>query len=88
LLDEIHESMFESARSKMIREVRATTDPAETGDGLNSMHWCGEEDCGHQIEDITGMAILGIPVEFEPVKGNCAICGKPTDQVIYVARSY
>ena len=55
---------------------------------MNSMHWCGEADCGHQIEDITGMAMLGVPVDAEPTPGSCVICGKSTEQVIYAARSY
>jgi prolyl-tRNA synthetase len=88
LLEDIQEGMFTSASAKMLHDIHVVTDPADVTEGLNSMHWCGAEDCGHQIEEVTGMAILGVPVELEPVKGSCAVCGKPTDNIIYVARSY
>ncbi|MCK4267055.1 MAG: proline--tRNA ligase [Thermoplasmata archaeon] len=88
ILDEIQQSLFDKADDWMMGNLHAISDPAEAGEGINSMHWCGEEDCGHQIEEITGMAMIGVPVDAEPTPGSCVICGKSTEQVIYAARSY
>jgi len=49
--------------------------------------WCGEEDCGHEIESRSDMDILGTPVDGEKFTGACVICGKPTKTPVYMARA-
>jgi len=86
LLNSIQDNLFERASKAMF--IKPINDLSEIIEGINSMAWCGEEDCGHQVEDITEMSILGEPVELEPVEGACIICGKPTDKTIYVSKTY
>ncbi|MDG6220777.1 MAG: hypothetical protein QCI38_04930, partial [Candidatus Thermoplasmatota archaeon] len=52
--------------------------------------WCGSEDCGHQIEEMTGGAILGTPVPEEkvPQGTQCCVCGAAAPQWIYIAKTH
>jgi len=74
---------------KMIRQNTFTiTSLNEAKDGFNRMGWCGSEACGKTIADQTGMSVLGTPFYPEEFKGVCIVCGKPTKQVVYVAKAY
>lgn len=88
LLDAIQHDLYEAAKKQLDEAVFSISDLSEARQGINVMNWCGEEDCGHQIEDATDMAVLGIPVERLPEPGNCIVCGRPTDTLIYVAKTY
>jgi prolyl-tRNA synthetase len=88
LLTEIQESLYKKVRDEMFMHIHSVDDIGDVKEGLNSMAWCGAEDCGHQIEDSTEMAILGVPVDAEEQSGNCIVCGAPTKQIIYAARTY
>jgi len=57
-------------------------------EALNRASWCGSEECGHEIENKTGMAILGTPAKEEKPEGPCVVCGKPAKLVIYVAKTF
>ena len=49
--------------------------------------WCGDENCGHEIEAKSDMNILGTPVDDEQYSGKCVVCGKPTKSSIYLAKA-
>ncbi|MCK5309170.1 MAG: proline--tRNA ligase, partial [Thermoplasmata archaeon] len=84
----VQENLFARAKKQLDESMFELNDLSDAKPGINIMGWCGEEDCGHQIENATEMAVLGVPVEKEPVSGNCIVCGKPTDTTIYVAKTY
>ncbi len=49
--------------------------------------WCGGEDCGHEIENLTGRNIIGTPIEDEGFEGRCVVCGKDARTPVYLARA-
>jgi prolyl-tRNA synthetase len=55
--------------------------------GWARMPWCGEKSCGLEMEDAVNCKLLGEPQGLTGA-GCCPICGKPTDKVIMMARSY
>ncbi|MDI6916625.1 MAG: proline--tRNA ligase [Thermoplasmatales archaeon] len=61
---------------------------AKNFDGIVKTGWCGKENCGLDTEEKLDMKTLGAPVEKEKFKGKCASCGKDTDVVVYMARTY
>lgn len=63
-------------------------DEAKNFDGIIKTGWCGKEECGLDIEEKLDMKTLGAPVEKEKFKGKCGACGKDTDIVVYMARTY
>ncbi len=88
LLDNIHKDLHQKVNEEMGKNIHAIDKLSEVKDGINSIFWCGDEECGHQIEDTTGMALLGEPVDKNPSEDNCVVCGKSTDKIIYIARTY
>lgn len=86
LLNDIQENLFNRIKESMV--VHAVSELSEVKDCINSMAWCGEEDCCHQIEDVTEMDILGEPIDVLTMEGNCIVCGKPTSKTLYAAKTY
>jgi prolyl-tRNA synthetase len=87
-LDNLQRDLHRKVNEEMGNNIHATDELSEVVDSINSIFWCGEEDCGHQIEDITEMSILGEPVDKDPSEGNCIVCGTPTKKTIYIAKTY
>jgi len=72
----------------------SVSEDEETAGGIYSVPWCGSEDCAHEIEDRTGLGLLGVPSErgnpeyVRNVEGKkCAVCGKPAVSMVMAAKS-
>ena len=50
--------------------------------------WCGEKECGLQLEEELDMTMLGTNREKEDFTGKCQVCGKDTDLPAYFANTY
>ena len=50
--------------------------------------WCGNNECGLKIEEITDMNVLGTDEPEEHANGKCPICGKEAKKYIYLAKTY
>ncbi len=88
LLKDIQKSMLDKAKKEMeekIKEVHSIEEIKEHN-GIAAVPWCGSEECGHKLEDLTEKKIIGVP--FEKKKGKCIICGKETDKIAFVAKPY
>lgn len=88
MLDEIQLEMWDSASEELENGVRDITDLKDAKTGINRVGWCGEDSCGHEMEDVTDMNVLGTLYEGEEFEGACIVCGKPTETVAYLARTY
>ena len=88
LLKEIQENLLSRAEKEMRKKIKKFENLEEVKEhkGIAVVNWCGSEECGHKIEELTDKKIIGIPQEKR--KGICAICGKETDIVAYVAKPY
>lgn len=84
--------LYEKAEIEMNERIFSCTDLKEVssklGKGVATIHWCGSEDCGKEMEDRIDAGILGIPNIDNVTIGNCPICGKSTDKIVYVAKKY
>jgi prolyl-tRNA synthetase len=57
--------------------------------GIVEVLWCGNEDCGHKLEEKVNARVLGTPMDSkEKVKGNCVICGKKAKDILRVGIAY
>ncbi len=54
--------------------------------GIVRIGWCGRESCAADIEEATGVSILGILEE--DAEGRCAQCGAPAEVVVQLGRAY
>lgn len=57
--------------------------------GIVEVAWCGDDECGHKIEQDTEASILGTPEDSEETaKGNCVVCGKKAKAILRTAITY
>jgi prolyl-tRNA synthetase len=63
-------------------------------DGIIRTHWCGEMDCAEEMEKSLDKTFLGYPMkevdsgETDKRPGNCMLCGRPTETVVILSKSY
>ena len=77
----VHESKVKEVST--IEEARAQTES-----GVALVPWCGEVDCGHQLEDQVEANMLGEPQYQIFPEATCAVCGKKSPGRTYMARQY
>jgi prolyl-tRNA synthetase len=61
---------------------------AQTQVGVALVPWCGEVDCGHQLENQVEANMLGEPQYQIFPEAACAVCGKKSTGRTYMARQY
>jgi prolyl-tRNA synthetase len=50
--------------------------------------WCGDAECEARVKDETKATTRCIPLEQEPGKGECIVCGKPATEKVIFGRAY
>ncbi len=50
--------------------------------------WCGREECGKTIEEITDARVYGYKYGQEEAKGKCPICNQEASKIIYIGKTY
>jgi len=95
LLEDITRALKERAWSWMLERVRAVADTGEAREileergGVVELPWCGDDDCGRQMEEEVDARVLGTPEDVEPKPaGPCPICGREAKTVLRLARTY
>ncbi|MCK4717525.1 MAG: proline--tRNA ligase [Thermoplasmata archaeon] len=91
IFQEQQEILWQKARSILEESIRTIEDYNQYEEGtIAKAGWCGEEECGHTIEDFTGAAILGTPVPEEetPEGTRCCVCGAHAPSWIYIAKTH
>jgi len=56
--------------------------------GVARIYWCGNPDCGHEIEDWLDLNLLGLSEQENEDRGSCIICSKSDARVGYLARTF
>jgi prolyl-tRNA synthetase len=81
VLMDISDELFESAKKMLEDSTLLVNTPDEIKDNhsIVKVGWCQEEDCGHEIEEMTAMKVLGTPITKEELSGGCFVCGKPAE---------
>lgn len=77
---------FNEGRVKEVGSIKEACSQTEAGVAL--VPWCGEVDCGHQLEDQVGANMLGEPQYQIFSEAACAVCGKKSTVRTYMARQY
>ncbi|MDD3493203.1 MAG: proline--tRNA ligase [Candidatus Thermoplasmatota archaeon] len=60
----------------------------EKREGIIRVPWCGQEECGLEMEEEADMSSLGIPYPEPTVEGTCAACGGKARHWLSLAKSY
>ena len=57
--------------------------------GIVEVPWCGQDSCGHNLEEKVEARLLGFPEDTkEKIDGKCVICGKKATKIVRVALAY
>lgn len=87
LLTAITANLYTQAKNLLELKIKRCNDVDEALNFVQSnivrLGWCGETDCGTELENMLGVKMLGVPVEGEQFEGACAYCGRPTNQPVY-----
>ncbi|UCE91557.1 MAG: proline--tRNA ligase [Methanobacteriota archaeon] len=86
-LVDISTEMLSRAQQRMEDDTVDAESLDDLPEKLIRLGWCGDEECGHVIEDRTDRNIIGIPVEDEGFDGTCVVCGKKASSPVYIARA-
>ncbi len=90
--EELQAALYEKARGIHDSKIKAVSTieeaRAQTEAGVALVPWCGEVDCGHQLEDQVGANMLGEPQYQSFSEAPCAVCGKKSTGRTYMARQY
>ncbi len=91
--EDIRKNLFEKAEGSMKQRILDCSTLEEVknriSEGIARISWCGERDCGLAMEEAAGAGILGIPDgELGRGAGNCPICGKESENMAIMAKTY
>jgi prolyl-tRNA synthetase len=89
----VHDSLYEKALKSLEERLIDCTTLDEVKkripDGIAKIPWCGVRECGLAMEEAVGAGILGIPEgELGTGNGTCPVCGKMTENVAIMAKTY
>ncbi|HUC90934.1 MAG TPA: proline--tRNA ligase [Paenibacillus sp.] len=94
MLDEIHNDMFEKAKSFQEENFKAleTLDEMkaflEQKRGFVEAGWCGSEACERQVKEETGATSRNIPFQPAAHRESCLVCGEKAAHTVVFARAY
>lgn len=78
--------LFHEGKVKEVASIEEAK--AQTQVGVALVPWCGEVECGHQLEDQVEANMLGEPQYQSFSEAACAVCGKKSTGRTYMARQY
>jgi len=89
LLANIQDSLYHKAEEEMNKRIKRANsiEDIKKCSGVSAVPWCGSDECGHDIEELTEKKIVGSTIESGE-KNKCIICGKETDKIALVAKPY
>ncbi|GAA5819373.1 MAG: proline--tRNA ligase [Methanobrevibacter sp. CfCl-M3] len=89
-LSKINDDLKEKAWNFMNEHILEINDLDKIKDTVSSgniglIKWCGDDDCGKEIEEKTNLDILGVQSQ---TSGTCINCGKETKYIVSIAKTY
>lgn len=90
---DIHDSLLMKAKTRLEGHLIncATTEEVKEkiSEGIVRIPWCGDRECGLSMENEVGAGILGIPEgNLGKGSGKCPVCGRPTENIAIMAKTY
>jgi len=83
--DTAWETFKQSIRS--VDSIEKAEDEMDKANGIITFNWCGDEDCGKDIEEKVKVAILGVQ-ESDNENSTCINCDKPSKHITLIAKTY
>ncbi|MFQ5888096.1 MAG: proline--tRNA ligase [Candidatus Hydrothermarchaeales archaeon] len=92
ILEDINKDLRDRARKEFEKNIHKASSSEEVTKilsgkgGIVKAGWCGTEACGKELEESTGVDILGIVEETE--EDSCVGCGETAKMSILLAKTY
>ena len=90
ILKDIQKNLYITAQKELEEKIKDAETLADIKEwaGVSKTYWCGDEKCGHIIEEETDKNVLGTPARSGKIEGKkCIICGKEPAYEVYLGRS-
>lgn len=79
---------FLNSRTKTVRSAEEALRTV-TGQQIARIPWCGREECGQRVEELTTGSALGEEINSKPLeKTPCAVCSQEATRWLIVAKTY
>ncbi|MCR8642153.1 proline--tRNA ligase [Paenibacillus sp. N1-5-1-14] len=94
MLEEIHNDMFERAKSFRdenfisVDSLEEFTAFLEEKRGFALAGWCGSDACESHVKEVTGATSRNIPFEPAEKKDKCLVCGETAKDTVVFGRAY
>ncbi|MDT7861029.1 MAG: proline--tRNA ligase [Saccharolobus sp.] len=94
ILNDIQENLRKRAWEFMNSKIKYSNDINEAKKiiekelGIVEVPWCGKNECGLKIEELTDTRVLGYPIEERRVNDKCVICKMNAKTVLRIAKTY
>ena len=84
----LHDKAINFMETKLKKVCNINEAIEQTKQGVAIVPWCGQEDCGHSLEDQVAANLLGEPQNKQFSETPCSVCGEPTVKRTYMSRQY
>ncbi|MDD1758051.1 MAG: proline--tRNA ligase [Methanotrichaceae archaeon] len=84
----LHDKAINFMETKLKKVCNINEALEQTKQGVAIVPWCGQEDCGHSLEDQVAANLLGEPQNKQFSETPCSVCGEPTVKRTYMSRQY
>jgi prolyl-tRNA synthetase len=95
LAEEMNSDLKVNAKARMNERIYRVIHLSEAKNllkrkaGIVEVYWCGNDKCGHSLEETIEARLLGFPEDTtEKIEGNCLVCEEPAKNVVRVALAY
>ena len=93
ILEDITKTLKENAWKTFKENIKTANTINEITQLINEknmvkFNWCGDEECGKEIEEKSNIDLLGINKETEDENATCIHCGKPAKHIALISKSY
>lgn len=88
---ELREKAWKWAKERVFRvdNLEKANELLRDRAGIVELLWCGEEECGHELEERVNASLLGTPVDIiEKIVGKCLVCQKQASNIVRLAITY
>jgi len=92
ILEDIHNKLYEKAEDYLKKNTVKAKNMNELNEAIKNKklvktEWCGNQECEDWVKTKTEGAKIICVIEEKP-KEKCVYCGKKSNSVVYVAKSY
>lgn len=96
ILEQIQQNLAKTAENNFLeivaqfKDLEEAKEHLESNAGMALIPWCGEKECALEMENQSGVGVLGSPIDekWKIKDGICPICNKESVETITLGKAY